>query len=810
MTEQAAPHRFVGRTRELDALRADIARAGLDTLAGRPAPRSRVLLIAGRPGSGRSALAAELARDVAGDYPGGVHTARLSGPGGEAVPLERAVRDLLDALGVPPVAGAGPEHLAGELRAALAERSALLVLDDVTAPEQLLELVPESRDCLVVAVAEGPLKGVPDVRPCTLGGLEPAAALALVASYAGETRIACDPEATHVLAEECAGHPAALVLAGGWLAGHPQACVADAVRELRRKGDSTEGSAGRPSGPKALARAFRLVYEALPPQVAHLLRLLPLAPAGLVDAHSASALAGCTVAAARTTLADCARQGLLRRVPQPRPEAEGEEEPEQESLTQYEVPGCLQPLLRGVLEAGAADEEVLLARARMLERYVRLLQSCRAVTEPAGSAVHARLAGLPRALRFPSPEAAAAWLRSRLPSLLAGARMAVADGELDTLARRLVAALSRALGAHRGEADAAPEQYRLHELVLGVAERRGLVWEQAAALLNLGDLDLRAERPGEALGRYQGALAAAREARDPQPVGRALESVGAAYQELRDWGRAADWFGRALALRQTRGELADEARLRARLGAVHTYAGAWGWALREWRGAVAAHRRLGDVGGQARALGEVARVQMYAGYPREAIRTCTRAMDMARLLGDTALRAAVQLRLADLVDGVGDPGAAELHRAAAERLAEQVPEAAEGPVVVPVAEPEAEPRAEGAAAGPDLAREPDAEPASEPLAKPVSEPVSEPVPEPVPVPERTADAAPGGAGERAPEGASEDVGEAAPEAVPDDPAEPVLQPVEVAAEAVADEGRQGASGEGPKAGPAPRPAAADL
>lgn len=678
MTEQAAPHRFVGRTRELDALRADIARAGLDTLAGRPAPRSRVLLIAGRPGSGRSALAAELARRVAGDYPGGVHTARLSGPGGAAVPLERSVRDLLDALGVPPVAGAGPGDLAGKLRAALAERSALLVLDDVAAPEQLLELIPESRDCLVVAVAEGPLKGVPDVRPCTLGGLEPAAALALIAAYAGETRIACDPEATHVLAEECAGHPAALVLAGGWLAGHPHACVADAVRELRRKGDSTVGSAGRPSAPKALARAFRLVHASLPPSAAHLLRLLPLAPAGLVDAHSASALAGCTVAAARVALADCARQGLLREVPQP----------VRVSVPQYEVPGCLQPLLREVL-AGVEEEEALLARARMLERYVRLLQSCRAVTEPAGSAVHTRLAGLPRALRFPSPEAAAAWLRGRLPSLLAAARAAVADGELDTLARRLIGALSRALAAHRGEAEAAPEQYRLHELVLEVAERRGLVWEKAAALLNLGDLDLRAERPEEALGRYRGALAAAREVRDPQPVGRALESVGAAYQELCDWGRAADWFGRALALRQTRGEPADEARLRGRLGAVHTYAGAWGRALREWRAAAAAHRRLGDVGGQARALGEMARVQQYAGHPRDAIRTCTRAMDLARLSGDTALRAAVQLRLADLVDGVGDPEAAELHRAAAVRLAEQVPEAAV-PVAVAVAEPEAE------------------------------------------------------------------------------------------------------------------------
>ena len=47
--------RFLGRTRELKELLVDIERAGLDTLSGKKAPRARVLLIAGRPGSARSA-----------------------------------------------------------------------------------------------------------------------------------------------------------------------------------------------------------------------------------------------------------------------------------------------------------------------------------------------------------------------------------------------------------------------------------------------------------------------------------------------------------------------------------------------------------------------------------------------------------------------------------------------------------------------------------------------------------------------------------------------------------------------------------
>ncbi|MCZ9337060.1 hypothetical protein NGM37_04625, partial [Streptomyces sp. TRM76130] len=69
--DAAEEPRFLGRTRELQALRADIERAGLDTLSGRKAPRARVLLVAGRPGSGRTALAEELVARVAADYPDG-------------------------------------------------------------------------------------------------------------------------------------------------------------------------------------------------------------------------------------------------------------------------------------------------------------------------------------------------------------------------------------------------------------------------------------------------------------------------------------------------------------------------------------------------------------------------------------------------------------------------------------------------------------------------------------------------------------------------------------------------------------------
>ncbi|MCF3964808.1 tetratricopeptide repeat protein, partial [Streptomyces fuscigenes] len=334
----------------------------------------------------------------------------------------------------------------------------------------------------------------------------------------------------------------------------------------------------------------------------------------------------------------------------------------------YALPGCLVPLLRGRTDLQDRPGERHLARARMLERTVRLLRACRAITEPEGSPARRQLAELPRALRFPNAEAAGSWLRLNRPALLAAARVAVADGELDTLARRLVSALVRALAAHDGTEAAAPDLYGLHHLVLDVARRRGLHREQAAALLNIGDLDARTGRTTGALARYRAALDAGRRAGDHYATGRAMESVGGAYQDLEDWHRAADWYGRALAQRLSRGERPDEARLYGRLGDVHARSGAYDEALREWRAAVACHRRLGDLAGVAAALGEVARVLELGDRLHDALRTCEEALEWAALAEDDRLRAALHLRLAEILGQAGDSAAASLHRARAQRL----------------------------------------------------------------------------------------------------------------------------------------------
>lgn len=666
------PRGLLGRGRELAALQTDLGRAGLHTLAGRPAPYARVLLVAGRPGSGRTALAEEFASRVASAYPGGVLRTGLTGPRGTALPAGDAARRLLAAAGAPPPpAPADEDELTEALRTRCAERPAVLLLDDVADSEQVLELLPESRRCLVLAVAQGPLTGVPDVRPCALGGLDRASSVRLLAHRAGATpRVTVDPRGAESLAQECADLPAALLLAGGWLRAHPKASVVDALGRL-----TAAPCDDRPLEPHAdpLARAWRLVRSALTPRALRLAPLLTLAPDGTADVQAAAALAGCDTAAAAEVLAELREFGILR----------------VRDDGWFALPGCLTPLLRAELDAGRPADAVL-ATARMGERTLRRLAACRAAAEPSGSPARRRAAALPAPLRFSSAPAAAEWLAAHREWLLASARLAAAtraperlpaeedaagargereeSGELDNLARRLTTSLGRALELHLPRAEAASDLYRLSELLLRLADRGTLHRERAAALLALADHDTADGRLPRALCRYRTALDAAREAGDGEAVGTVLEQLGACYAQIDDWARAADWYARALAHRRTRGEHLRVAALHTSIATAHGRTGRWDEALREWRAAASGFRRMREPASQARALGESARIQTAAGRPQDAARNCRQALRAVRGGEEPRLSAELLLLLAAACRALGETESAREHEAAA-RLA---------------------------------------------------------------------------------------------------------------------------------------------
>ncbi|MFE4357677.1 tetratricopeptide repeat protein [Kitasatospora sp. NPDC056800] len=681
----AAPTLFVGRRAELAALRA---------AAARPASgRCPVLVLAGRPGSGRTVLASRFARTVAADYPDGVLFVRLSAPDGSRVAPARAARLLLEQLDpqtAVPLPGTGEdgrdEPGCVALREALAGLRVLLVLDDVRDAGQVWPLLADEPGCLVLATTAGPLTGIEDIDPVILGGLDRQASGELLADLVGGTRISCDPVGGADLAEACASRPAALRLMAGWLRGNPKIAVTEAARELNRvvgeetagtgavaepaaggeaaavasskekekgrapkkkegeraakasgapsagpagaagaagpggaargpsgkaaPGKPAEGRAGEPAaaaaavtesagdpaawvkpGPEPaepvpvpdndpLLGAFSLLYRGLPAAQARMLRTLTLAPAQTADPRTASALVGCPVPDAAATLAALAERELL-----------GEEAPTADGTPRYRVPGRLYPRLVRLREQEDRPTETELARARLLERLVRLTESARALLDPAAGPGSGQ-DPLPAPLRLRSAAHAREWLLGERELLLGAVADAIGQGDLDGSAGRLVTALLRALPLTG--AAAPTDLYRLHELVLTVAERNGRPRRASAALLNLGDLQASAGRWEQAAAHYRAALEHARRADDEPLCARALESAANCHRALGDAVRAADWYGRALGLRQALGDHAAEARLLARVAEAHTAQRRFDEADREYRAALAVLRRLGD------------------------------------------------------------------------------------------------------------------------------------------------------------------------------------------------------------------------
>ncbi|MFD0328479.1 tetratricopeptide repeat protein [Streptacidiphilus monticola] len=338
-----------------------------------------------------------------------------------------------------------------------------------------------------------------------------------------------------------------------------------------------------------------------------LLRLIALAPGGLVDARTASALLGTPVEAAEGLLDVLAAHELtVRQGPH------------------HRLPGWARPVV-AALAAAERPAEVELARARLLEREIRLL----------GAAVH-RLGGgpppepLPAPLRLHSAQQAWDWLDGELPVLQAATRVEGLDGAVLRLATLLVRALPLWAG---GAADLGPQLYRLHDRVRELACRTRQPQREAAALLNLGDLHARAGEHERALERYRAALGPAKAAEDQLAVGRILEAAAGAYRASGDLVRAVDWYGRALSLRRKRGERAEEARLLERLAATHCAQGRQAEAVREYRSAAGARRKLGDEAGLVGTLLGLARAQEPQGA-EAVLKTLREALETARRLRD--------------------------------------------------------------------------------------------------------------------------------------------------------------------------------
>ncbi|MFD7117672.1 BTAD domain-containing putative transcriptional regulator [Streptomyces sp. NPDC059922] len=197
---------FTGRTTERAAITARLTGGSTDTT---------VVVLSGAPGIGKTALARQAAHDSQDSFPGGVFILAMTREDGSSVTPAEALAHL------PPPG--------------TADGATLLVLDDVTSPDQVRPLLPAGPGSAALITSRRGLAGL----MATHGGsvhrlstLDPAESRQLLAAVLGPERVAAEPAAAAELARICGHFPLSLRIAAARLLTRPGLRVEDCVAWL--------------------------------------------------------------------------------------------------------------------------------------------------------------------------------------------------------------------------------------------------------------------------------------------------------------------------------------------------------------------------------------------------------------------------------------------------------------------------------------------------------------------------------------------------------------------------------------------------
>lgn len=294
------PDAFTGRETELaDAVR---------TTENPDSPR--ILTIEGMAGSGKTTLAVRAARTFAKSRGAGVVclSANLRGHDSALPPADpAAVLDgMLRCLGVSggELATMDLRRRSAALRASLAARPSLILLDDVESVEQVRPLLPGTRNCVVVVTSRQRLDGLDAERLC-LDTFSPEESLDLLRRVVDEERIDAEREYAARIADLVGHLPLAIALMAGRIARDRHWTLADHYERLVEQRSDRRLETG-------VEAALHVSYDGLDERNRRALRLLALHPGEHFDAGAAAALFDETCERADALLRDLRSAYLLR------------------------------------------------------------------------------------------------------------------------------------------------------------------------------------------------------------------------------------------------------------------------------------------------------------------------------------------------------------------------------------------------------------------------------------------------------------------------------------------------------------------
>ncbi|MCN9242403.1 NB-ARC domain-containing protein [Streptomyces sp. RY43-2] len=467
-------------------------------LASDPSVRNKVLVLSGRAGAGKTALAVRLAHDAGDRFPDGRVLVTLRDAGGRPVEPRAALATLLRRLRGPRAgAAAGTDSGADPLplsEAELAEllhrrtegRKMLIVLDDAASEAQIRPVLSAVPDSTVLVTSRQVLGALESVRQLALDVLSAQEAEALLAACGGQ-RMRDDPEAAKEIARLCGRLPLALRVAAAGLAARPHWTAAGLAQRLR---DERTRLAALSLGDLDVRSSLLTAYLDVGEEARHAFRILGLAALPDFALWSAAALLATDRTEAERLTEELVRAHLL----------EARRRPGRLTPVRYGFHALLRSLSLEVL-AQESPQEGPAAVERSCRAFLALARHADARLAPGRD----RLADKAEPLAMTALSGAEVvggaplrWFQEESAGLSEAVRQAHAHG-LWSLCCSLASA---AAGYY--EAGALWDEWEAtHDLALDAARRSGDVHAEAVILRSLGDLAWQRRRTSSALDRYR-------------------------------------------------------------------------------------------------------------------------------------------------------------------------------------------------------------------------------------------------------------------------------------------------------------------
>jgi tetratricopeptide (TPR) repeat protein/DNA-binding SARP family transcriptional activator len=643
---------LVGRRPQLDQL--------AETLLGRTPGRSRLAVLTGMPGVGKTFLAVQTAARIEPGFPDATLYADLGGfSPGEPQPSDGLLARLLNDLGVSP-ATPTMDGMVAAYRTALADRAVLLILDNARDEKHVRPLLPGPGSSAAIVTSRRQLHGLAIREGAELIDLSPLDrhdATELLRIRMGDGRMRTVIPFISDLIEYCAGVPLALGIMAARITQRPQA-LAGMVRDLRQENTRLRSL---DLGTENLS--FRLLldtsHELLSAPAARFLWKLAVHPGPTVSWAALLALEPDDAVGVTDAMDELIRMSL---VTEPVPER------------------CsLHDLVRVYADELAVQQDED-ERAQVVERVLRfLLHNAWACDRrldpdrrlPIGEAPDLKVLNPARAVD------AMSWFETEYSTLTAAVRLADQRGldrytwllsmvlvtfqwrsgrhldalkylssALEAAAREAgpadVAMVHRMLaGTHRGLADLPRAAGELRQAVR-LSEDDGDALGAALGRHVLGVLMRESGAPGEALEHFTGALSAFEQIGDLLGQGGALNGIGSAKYDLGEYDVGLDYCRRSVELLDGTDDLNGLAHALFSLGRLQLALGDHRTAVADFERAYRLYRSLAYHSREARTLVWLAEALRGADRPREAEESVGQARVLLSELGESDLDAAVE------------------------------------------------------------------------------------------------------------------------------------------------------------------------